>query len=487
MIDNMRLLQELALESGRKRQSAQTGYLHYYYHPIEQEPHLPIPLVENFLFALALLRSKTVENIQEAKTMLEGLLHFQDKKEGNASKGNFPIYLHHFPACKDRFIGIRIACAIFWILKQFRQVVGQELKMRLEEALSLAVKQALQTHSEKEAPYPIAIKIAATAAAAGQLLEDASLKDTGWQLLETLREHPDEHYFFCPESLGSIAVSLLMIYPRLNERPWAFFWDHLQTTWHRGTATYTGPSLKEWQQREEPQATLYDLVCGYFGETFSDRALKETNVHLEAVLIPFSEGRFGPLSYPLEVHGTLQGAKWTLFHGEKFAFSCIEKKDSLHEKGFSPFRLIWGDVHRVHTFACQGGNAKTISFDKTEMIFDLEAPVDTDDREKNREILFFIDKYEALQFFVSGQKASTFRLDEPITLKDGPLTLSLSFHLEEGEGRFLGHWMTGNRPSQLDIKGEARFRAYDRQLFLRTVTRSDTCRFKVRLTIENDV
>lgn len=487
-LESMRMLIELAVNSGRKRKSQQTGYLHYCYNQVEGEPHLPIPLIENFLFALALLRSRTIENINEAKTILEGLLHFQNKNPGDDARGNFPIYLHDFPACKDRFIGVHVACAIYWILKQFHQVLGQELKKQLEEALLFAVKHSLHTYAEKiNAPYPISVKIAAAAIATGQLLGDVQLSDYGSKMLEVLKENPDEASFYCPSALGSITASLLMVYPRLKESPWKFFWDHLEKTWHRGTASYAGPSLKEWQQGEEPQVTLYDLFCGYFSACFSQRALKESAVHLETALIPATDERFQVLNYPLTVQGVLKGANWLLHHAERFAYSYIEKGvidiNPTYEKGFHPFRLLWGDVQRVHTFVCQGGGAKTIQFDKTEMTFTLEGPVEVEDREKNREVLFFLDAHEELEFLISDQKASTFQLGEVVSIKDKDLSLRLSFQLEEGEGRFLGHRMLGNRPAQLDNKGTARFNAYDWQIFMRTINRSHQCRIKVGLQI----
>ena len=54
------------LQFSRKLQSAQTGFLHLNYQALPEEQQDSIPLVENFLFALALLRSRTAENIQEA-------------------------------------------------------------------------------------------------------------------------------------------------------------------------------------------------------------------------------------------------------------------------------------------------------------------------------------------------------------------------------------------------------------------------------------
>ncbi|HEV8051761.1 MAG TPA: hypothetical protein VGP47_04640 [Parachlamydiaceae bacterium] len=496
-IESMRLLLELALNSGRKRKSQQTGYLHHCYHLVEHEPHLPIPLIENFMFALALLRSRLVENIQEAKSIMDGLLHFQNKNPQDQSFGNYPIYIHDFPNCKDRFIGIQVAPVIYWILKQFHQVIGQDLKKRLEESLVMAVKHAILTSKDRQASYPTAVKIAAAAIATGQLVGDSLLSDEGSSLLESLRSTPEESSLYCPVSMGSIATSLLMVYPHLIDSPWKFFWDHLQSTWHRGTASYAGPSLKEWQQKFEPQVTLYDLICGYFSGVFSDRALKEAPVHLEAVLIPFTDERFQPLSYPYETTGEIQGIKWFLHQSENLAFSFIDKGtiqiNQAFEKGFHPFKLLWGDIHRVHSLVSQGGTAAAVTFkhsremedDKTiqdfELDFDLDGAIEVEDKEKSREILLFADAHEGIEFLVSGFKASTFKMDEMITMVDKYLSIQLSFHIIEGDGRFFGHRMLGNRPSQLAIKGEERFNAYDWQLFMRTINRSDKCRIKAKL------
>lgn len=489
-LESTRLLYELALNSGKKRRSSQTGYLHYCYHPVENEPHLPIPIIENFYFALALLKTRTIENVQEAKTILEGLLHFQNKQEDSSAKGNFPIYLHDYPACKDRFISIQAACVIFWILKQFHQVIGQDLKKSLEESLILSVKQALNAYTEKNASYPTAIKIACTAIAAGQLTKDDQLRDYGQQMLEVLRTNSDENSWFCPSAMGSIIASLLMVYPRLSESPWKPFWDHLQSVWHRGTACYIGPGIKEWQQGEEPQATLYDLFCGYFSGIFSARMLKDSMVHLEAVLIPPTDERFEVLPYPVNLQGTLKGAKWCLHQEEHLAYSYIDKGsleiNPIYEKGFHPFKLVWGSPERVHTLVCQGGNASIISFDGTDLIFHLDSAVEVEDREKAREILFFADQHDEMEFFVSSQKASTFALGEKLTLKDKELVLTISFDLEQGEGRFLGHRMPGNRLSQVATKGVAKFNAYDWQLFLRTLNRSDKCQIRVKMKIQRD-
>jgi hypothetical protein len=489
-MESTRLLYELALNSGKKCKSSQTGYIHYCYHPVENEPFLPIPLIENFYFALALLKSRTIENIQEAKTILEGLLHFQNKQEDNLFKGNFPIYLHEYPACKDRFTSAHIASVMIWILKQFHQVIGQDLKKKLENSLVLAVKQALNAYAEKNASYPNAIKIACASIAAGQLTGDEQLRRYGLDMLEVLKTNPEKTSWFCPTAMGTMIASLLMVYTKLSDSPWKLFWEHLQTTWHRGTACYAGPGAKEWQQGEEPQVTLYDLFCGYCSENFSERMLKESSVHLEAVLIPTMDERFREAAYPFDHNGTINGVKWQLHQQEHLAYSYMEKRaletQPIYEKGFHTFKLLWGNQKHLHSLVCQGDNATTVFFDGTDLIFELDRAAEVEDREKAREILFFWDQHEEMEFFVSGKKASIFTLGEIITLKNSGLTLSLSFHLEQGEGRFLGHRMPGNRPSQIAAKGIAKFNAYDWQLFLRTLNRTDKCRLRVKLKIQSD-
>jgi len=483
-IESMRQLLELALSSGRKLKSAQTGYLHYSSNIAKNEPHLPIPLMENFLFVLALLKSRVIENIQEAKTMLEGLLHFQNKNNHDLAYGNFPLYMHEYPACNDRYSAIHIACVFIQILKQFSQILGQDLKKKLVESLFLCFQQAFRAHSEKNAPFPVAIKIACVSILTGQIITDEELIDRGEQMLETLKDNFDETYFYIPAALGSITVTLLMVYPRLSESPWKFIWNYLQNTWHRGIASYAGPGLKEWQQKEEPQVTLYDLVCGYFSDAFSGRSFKERPLHLEAMLITVTDDRFRVMEYPLEIQGKIKGAKWLLHLEDCFAYSYIEKAHIElkpgYEKGFYPFKLLWGNKQRAHTFVCQGGDAIAINFESNEIIFHLEGNGEFEDREKAREIQFFLDVDQEQEFLVSDQKASTFTMQDVVIIKDKQLELDLSFEVLEGEGRFFGHRMLGNRPAQLENKGEARFDAYDWQVFLRTLNRSEKCRVKIK-------
>src|SRR3569832_1741282 len=89
---------ELALRAGRARQSPQTGFVHHSYENLERSAET-IPVYENFCFALALFRTKTVENVLEAKNLLERLLAFQTAEW-------FPLFLHDYPLVKSRKLEI---------------------------------------------------------------------------------------------------------------------------------------------------------------------------------------------------------------------------------------------------------------------------------------------------------------------------------------------------------------------------------------------
>lgn len=128
---------ELALTAGRKRQSPVTGFVHHCY---ENPDHCQetIPVYENFCFALALLRSRTVDNILEARALLEKLLAFE-------VGGHFPVYLHEFPRCRFEGLRSKLSSVIFYILRDFQTVLGESLPAQLQKLLEPGV----QTPAER--------------------------------------------------------------------------------------------------------------------------------------------------------------------------------------------------------------------------------------------------------------------------------------------------------------------------------------------------
>jgi len=123
--DLIRQLVNLAVNSGRSLQSSQTGFVHHCYRQLDYMSHDTIPLYENFLFALALMRERTAESFAEAKTLIDKLLYFQESEAGN-----FPVYIHEYPLCKDRNLAAQLLPVFYWILRTFPSALGQSLRDR---------------------------------------------------------------------------------------------------------------------------------------------------------------------------------------------------------------------------------------------------------------------------------------------------------------------------------------------------------------------
>ena len=131
---------DLAVAAGRKRQSPRTGFVHLF--PNEETFADTIPIFENFCFAMALFRQKSVESIREGKELIERLLAFQ------TAEGNFPIYLHDFPRCYDHWMGLKVAPILLQIQRRFGNVVGAELK----EKMSLAYENLMRFAAMRNRP-----------------------------------------------------------------------------------------------------------------------------------------------------------------------------------------------------------------------------------------------------------------------------------------------------------------------------------------------
>src|SRR5205807_10554919 len=128
--DFLRKLIELAAQSGKSKLSEQTGFIQHHPKVLEGEPAEAIPLYENMLYVLALFRTKTHENMQEAKILLDRLLYFQPQNKDVVSFGNFPVYLHDFPYCRDHFQAFKMMAPLFWIIEEFLPVLGESLQNR---------------------------------------------------------------------------------------------------------------------------------------------------------------------------------------------------------------------------------------------------------------------------------------------------------------------------------------------------------------------
>jgi hypothetical protein len=485
--ERIRQLIDLALSSARQLQSKQTGYLHYCYHPIEEERYDTIPILENFLFSLLLLRTRTVENVLEAKEMIERLLHFQSQT------GNFPVYLHEFPQCHDRLIGLPLLPALYWIAKDFGQVLGKELFEKIALAATALLNICLNEFEDQTLPYALSIRLAASLKGFGELYKREDWIILGNSLLEKLQEQGKNNCSQTWNSSLQIAetlTALQMVYPSIENSPWDYFWGYLGDTWHHRSCCYAGAPLKELQEKEEPHPNLYDLYLGYLSGSYSSRALLHHPYHLHAALIQPCEDPLPVITYPLTLQGMVNDQEWFLYQDSDFAIALTAKPNPLNsasDKGFHYLRIVWGDHERTHTFVSQGGNSSLVKFkrdkEKIELYFTLNEEMAHEQKEKNREVAFYYDLQEGAKTTVNGLRATTFLLGDLLNFSSGPFALSLKFSLMQGMGHFFGHLMPGNRPGQLDLKGKNRFQAFDNQIFLRSVSRNGPCTIKAEINI----
>lgn len=123
---------DLAIAAGRKRLSPRTGLVHLF--AADENASDTIPLYENFCFALALFRHRSVESVLEGKEVVERLLAFQ------GAEGNFPIYLHDFPRCYDPWMALKIAPILAQIERHFGSVIPAETKKKIGSALERAIR-----------------------------------------------------------------------------------------------------------------------------------------------------------------------------------------------------------------------------------------------------------------------------------------------------------------------------------------------------------
>ncbi|EFB42522.1 hypothetical protein [Parachlamydia acanthamoebae] len=481
--ESLRYLIEQAVARGRSLQSPQTGFVHYFYHA-QEAMHQTIPIVENGYFILALMRTKTIENIKEAKELLDRILIFQNQS------GNFPIYLHEFPNCKDRYLGAHLLPIFYWMLKDFHTILGQDLKNRLIESTTALALYTLVAHEEKPGPYHLSLKCAAAWIALGEWLNLPHLEDAGNQLLETLRLKGITQAWGDPHYLGEILASLQMVYPEIASSPWDFLWHYILETWHSSTACYTGPARRVYQAEFQPQGSLYDLYLGYFETHFSQRQTDGYPYELLASLIQPSEDVFIPTSH-LTKNGLFHQQHWMMVKEENYTYCFLEKDKALdpsQHKGYHLFRLLWGAPSHVHSFVFQ--ETKSLADivciaqkEHVELDLILEGPPPEDNGDLEGEINFFVDLHEGLKVLVDNVPATTFQIENTLQLKSPLLSLSIQFQLMEGEGSFFGHLLRGNRPAQILNKGAQRYEAYDSQIAIRTIKRSEKCRIKVLIDI----
>lgn len=250
MLEGEKKLVSLALAAGKSLFSTQTGYLHCYLEDPKAVRQDPIPLVENFLYAYALLRSRFVQSVCEARELLWKLLSFE-------VQGRLPTYMHEYPECRSWHASIELLPVLFYLLQEGPIVLGEELYHRTDSCL----KRVLCTlYEEQELPLFAQRRVDAVQRQYCPPKEE-------WKL-----DSPSQWAEFC--LCAQIAKVPL---------------DEMLSVWNPVFHVYVGSQEQRIQEGEEPVVTLLDYFMGEAFSSFSSRAEKNTLQALRAILVqPFS-------------------------------------------------------------------------------------------------------------------------------------------------------------------------------------------------------
>ncbi|MCB1112613.1 MAG: hypothetical protein H7A37_07900 [Chlamydiales bacterium] len=486
----MHQLTALAIEAGRHLQSQQTGFIHFNYGAQPGEPHDTIPFYENLLFALALFKSRTLEQGTEAALLLDRLVSFQ------SASGNFPLYLHDFPNCQDRFLAARSLLPLAILIKEYSKPIetlssdGSLLEQVKQAALN-AARYSLDAFHRTEPQYHNAITLAVGAVMLGSLLQKSDIEESGKNILEKLRQYGPVTAWYIPKQMGEILTALTWHYPDISTSPWRQLFEHAARFCHPRLRCYCGPAFCDFLDGAEPEASLLDLFL--VGDTIPTRISNAEMTCLRGIIVPSAMKLLPDIEKSLESEDIVEGLRAMTVITPNGAVQCIErpKAETIpNYRGHHPFRIVWGAEDGIHSIAAQCSYDVTATYRKEDddtysILFDLQHLPQDDERENQTEVVFYADRHEKLQILVDDVKATCFNLDDKVLVENETKAIEISFNVVDGDGEFSGHIMPGNRLSQKAAKGTNRFAAYDWMITLRTLRRSSNCRIEAKVTIKD--
>lgn len=219
--------------------------------------------------------------------------------------------------------------------------------------------------------------------------------------------------------------------------------EPLNEFWDPTLQCYIGPLGEERQRQGEMETTLFDLFMGS-----SPRILKPHPIHLHAALVTTGENEGSPAN---------------------------ARSPEPVGKGYHLFRHLWEEGDLLHTLVCQD---KEMEREEMTFIYPTEVP----DEKHRDELTFYTNRHEEKTVLINGEKGTIFHLGDEITIQTPSKTVTLVFHLVEGEGDFLGQLSFGNRPAQIETHNHT---AYDWKISLRTLRRREHVKLELALPEED--
>lgn len=416
-------LLEQALKSGRALQSKETRFVHHYQGKSDQAIHQTIPFYENLLFALALARTRTVEGVQESKALLEKLLAYQ------SPQGLFPVYLHEFPFYHDQYIGAHLLPVFYWLDHLFHSVIGIDLKKPIQKLISATL------------PHVAEMPAALQAKALGSLIAFKQAPKLDFPSFDACEGPKEKADWITGRLLTKAPI------PPIHD-------------WDASMQLYTGDWRAMRFEKGSPEVTLYDLYgCSLSGEL--PRRLPSLHpAWLQAALCFPTEP---PLSLAPQI-----AAPFRTIH--------LPTTEEGYPSGSYPFVLAWGKEPRsliLHPGALNKVDAREGTLD-----FTLGAKPPLEDREACREIVFSLQDFPGFRLLVNGSPATTFRIDDAVSLELPNALISLRFECI-GRGVFQGHLSRGTKPTEWINAGVNRYNGYDWLISLRTIDRDENTKIRI--------
>lgn len=423
-------INDLALASARALQSDETGFIHYYYQKMEG-PYQAVPLYENLLFALALCKVKTVESVQEAKALLDKLLSYQQ------ASGLFPVYVHDFPYCYDKYIGAELLPPLFWLYHYFHLPLGKEMTERLKLAIERLIAASLEEGMKM--PLPKRMKLGGVLIAWGK-------QDVGKELLDLNAITASN-----PSCLADCLTGCFCAGEPYVKRAL----EKMSSFWNSDLGCYCGPFEEMYFIKGSPKVTLFDLYMSGLTHKLSSR-LQAPNPAL----------LYGALLFPT--------------HAIEFNPNGNISKTSRYQpgqRGHYPFAFQWGTEDDLSLMALHVPKAKNVLFNEKMIQVDLGECPHFELRDEGKEVIWTIPLKPEIKILVNGQPATTFRAGDLITIEDDKVRIELKFFPDEG--LYQGHLSRGCMPTELFQTGSHRFTAYQWLLSWRTIQRNNPSSLKM--------
>lgn len=416
-----------------------------------------IPIAYNFLYQLLLFRMKERGPIEEALRELNHLLNFQIK-EGEF-KGNFPVFLHEYPNCERSFEIIFSLFPLYWIAKDFSNLIEPKLKAKLFKALEDGMVFVKKMEEGKEFSYILSLEIAALSYALGQLLDRKDWHQEGAKSLVFLAKRGGQECWGSPRSLSKMLIALHLVENEEIQEQWSTFRAYLNKSWYSEGRSYMGPSLSEHFEGENEEQTLYHLYMERRADLPISNFSPITSLEEELLL-------GGSPLYTQESASSLVflgSYQWENTKSDDYAYSFFNLTGGsswIKTGGNYPLKCSFKGVEQSHSFILQMGTETQIqmlSLNKLHLTF-MKQP------EQELDIAFFWNLSSQAELFIDGIKASMFQLNQKIEIKFPNHTLHLKF--PNPSPHIWGQLMRKNRRSQLIEKD---FHFTDGHLYFREV------------------